>query len=290
MESQIERVAKAQALVPFLTLYLEDRTGVVNFEGTVNHAIAVLNQGADGGVVCGTTGRGHLLMHDVKINVIRMVGRAKESGRIDPEKVLLAGTGTSDLSEACRIAEVADFHGFDGLLVLPPKDCLPSDVRAFYHGLLKRCKQLQTQNPMVVILYHHPMLHHDYTISYQLYSELLLEYGAMIAGVKDSSAKETVLSSWSLVDGSRVIVGSDKLIGKALEMGWANGAIAGTANTDKGLYWLRSIFDSFNASNKRGVTVSQVGLTQEVGYMLEGGQEQFINNVTLNRLGTVKEG
>ncbi|MGA7521686.1 MAG: dihydrodipicolinate synthase family protein [Acidobacteriaceae bacterium] len=107
---------------------------------------------AAGLVVLGSTGEAVMLSDDETRDVLRHAARSAA-----PDKVLIAGIGRESLSETLRLAEYADSHQYDAVLVRTPH----------YYGSLMRAPELLTyyrtladQSPLPVILYSIPKFTH----------------------------------------------------------------------------------------------------------------------------------
>ena len=147
----------------------------------------------------------------------------------------------------------------------------------FYSTIIERCLSLSPNDPLGVILYHHPV--HG-MINPSIYSQLRNMFGDIVVGVKDSEGTDQSVSSWKQY-GGRIFGGSDKRIAHDLQRGWIDAAIAGTANTLQGLLKTKAIFNRILFGDIDLANAEQDSLNIIVDRMLDG---DFVTNVTANRI------
>ncbi len=276
----IRRLLKGGAWVPSVTVF--DSGGGVDVQATIAQARALAEAGAEGVVLLGTTGRGHLLKHEAKLEVIRA---AKSLRKDFPNLVLVAGTGTKDIRAAREIVNEARNSRFDGILALPHAQ---KANKAFFYTNLARACAANGKRALGLVLYHHPRLNRVYQVSPYLLANLMREFSHVV-GVKDSSGKVESLMQWRRVLGAKerrrflLAVGEDKHVNYSLAKKIAKTAIAGTANTAKGLLALLAVFKHWRQGNARMASRAQGRLDSEVDRLLahEGG---FIAGALANRL------
>lgn len=269
METHLSHgVMKGGAWVPSVAIFTGKKRSV-NVPATVEHVITLALHGAEGVVINGTTGEGHLLSLQDKLRLIEGVGRAKADGRLDSSFVLLTGTGTEQVEEAKEIIALAQKYNFDGALVLPPKE--ESKKKAFYVELASCCG-----NNFVLLLYHHPRLDPGFRVSPDLLGDLMADYPSVV-GVKDSSGDKALLYQWVTRVKAKcgraplVAVGEDFFVKDGLFEAGALAAIAGAANTAEGLAQLKTIFQGFRTHNTDQATQAQAKFDKEITRLLQHG-------------------
>ncbi len=263
-------------LVPFVLFYHGGAGHRPNIPRTMSHSLGIANYHSSlgsvaGGIVNGTTGSGHTMSLMQKVELMNAYGRAKQSGKLPSNFILIAGTGTADLDEALAIVTSAREEGFDAILTLPP----PGDYatkKAFLAQIAKACG-----NDLDLILYHHPRLNAEYWISLELAADLMSEY-LCIVGLKDSEGDEILLGKWrsyirdATGRDALIAVGEDLLIASAISKHHAQAAIAGSGNSCKGLLALLGIFDALHNPDPPYLQRMQQALTREVKILLFPGK------------------
>src|SRR5262249_10577740 len=103
-----------QVLTAMVTPF--DARGRVNEAATLRLVNHLLDNGADGLVVCGTTGESPTLTHAEKLQLFRLVKEA-----VGGRGTVIAGTGGYDTAASITLTQEAAELGVDGaLLVVPP--------------------------------------------------------------------------------------------------------------------------------------------------------------------------
>lgn len=196
--------------------------GAIDIAAATQHAAWVLEQGAGGVTLFGTTGEGASLgMHER----VELLDAMIESG-ISVEKITTT-ICVSSLTDAVLQAQSFQERGINQMLVTPPfyfngisDDALFSWFSDFIAAAL---------NPdLRAILYHIPQIT-NVPLSATLVRSLKAAFGDQILGVKDSSGEWQSASDFLDVDGLAVLVGDERQLAKAVAHG-ASGAISGMAN------------------------------------------------------------
>jgi 4-hydroxy-tetrahydrodipicolinate synthase len=183
----------------------------------------LLDQGADGLALFGTTGEGPSL----GIGERRAAIEALVAGGI-PASKLLVGAGACSLSDAVELTRAAVGAGAGGVLCLPPfyyKGVSEDGLYAFYTGLIERVADSRLR----LYLYHIPPVA-QVGIPHALIERLRAAYGDVVAGIKDSSGDPGHLRS--LLDtfpGFGIFAGSERLLLATLRAGGA-GCITALGN------------------------------------------------------------
>jgi 4-hydroxy-tetrahydrodipicolinate synthase len=199
-----------------------------NFEPDLPRFVALcrklLDGGCDGLNICGTTGEATSLTVAQRIAVMNAAAAELPLDR------LMVGTGAASLGDAVALTSHAAERGFAAALVIPP----------FYYkqvpdeGIVRLFARLVTttaKKPIPLYLYNFPALS-GVTYTTDLVRRLLSEFGARIAGLKDSSgdldyAKNIVALSPAL----RVFPSNEAVLLKA-RAGEFAGCISASANVN----------------------------------------------------------
>lgn len=131
-----------RVLTAMVTPFADD--GSFDADGAAALARWLVAHGNDGLVVSGTTGEAPTLQNDEQVELWRVVREAVDVP-------LLAGTGSNDTRQACRMSERAAEVGMDGLLVVTPYYNRPSQA-----GLDAHFRQVASATDLPVVLYDVP--------------------------------------------------------------------------------------------------------------------------------------
>ena len=203
-------------LVPALTPFkknLEPDT-----DAFLTHCQWLLQQGAAGLAVFGTTSEGNSLVAEERINLLEEL----IAGDISPAK-LMPGTGTCALPETIRLTQHAVSRGCAGVLMLPPfyyKAVHDDALFASYSEIIQRVGH----SSLRIYLYHIPPVA-QVPIS-------LTHYPDVVVGLKDSSGDwnhtKAVLREYPTL---ATFCGSEIFLLDTLRHGGA-GSITATANVN----------------------------------------------------------
>ena len=210
-------------LVPALTPFkknLEPDT-----DAFLTHCQWLLQQGAAGLAVFGTTSEGNSLVAEERMNLLE----ALISGNISPAR-LMPGTGTCALPETIRLTQHAVSRGCAGVLMLPPfyyKAVNDDALFASYSEVIQRVGH----SGLRIYLYHIPPVA-QVPISLTLIGRLLKHYPDVVVGLKDSSGDwnhtKAVLREYPTL---ATFCGSEIFLLDTLRYGGA-GSITATANVN----------------------------------------------------------
>lgn len=214
-----------QVIVPIVTPY--DGGGGIDASALEAHAAALVEAGADGFFVCGTTGEGPLLTDDEVVRATAAVARGASGRRV----ITQAGRPSTDAS--CTLVERAIEAGADGLAAITPYfyDLGRDEAIAHYERLLEASGTV-------------PL--HAYVIPQYARNDLPpAVVGALaaqgLAGVKDSTKSlerhaEYVAAGADAVGGRfEALVGDDALALAALRLG-SGGVVPALANVRPELF------------------------------------------------------
>lgn len=123
-----------------------DAKGAVDYETAKRLALALLDSGSDGLVVCGTTGESPTLSHAEKL---RLFGEIK--GAVGTRGSVIAGTGSSNTAESVETTKEAEALGVDAALLVVPSYNKPTP-----EGLYRHFKAIAESAKLPCILYNVP--------------------------------------------------------------------------------------------------------------------------------------
>ena len=200
----------------------------INNELFFNHCNQLLNEGADGIAIFGSTGEANLISLNVKIEAMHdLIERG-----IDPSK-LIPGTGLPSIEETIKLSTLAKDLSMGGVLVLPsyyynnPTD---EGVIDYYSKIVDSI----AEENFKIILYHIPQLSGVF-INTNIISNLIKKYPNNIVGIKDSSNDlNNMINTIKSFPDFCVLSGSDSLALSVMREGGA-GAITATANLSASL-------------------------------------------------------
>jgi 4-hydroxy-tetrahydrodipicolinate synthase len=139
----------------------------------------LLDGGCDGLNVLGTTGEA------TSFTVAQRSGVMEAAAKQLPLKRMMVGTGAAAVGDAVALSRLAGSLGFAGILVLPPfyyKGVGDAGVAAYIKAVVEATAPSRTP----VYLYNFPALS-GVAYTPALVAALVKEFGARIAGLKDSS-------------------------------------------------------------------------------------------------------
>jgi len=234
--------------VPATTPFQAD--GQVNRSLFVEHCRHLIDEGADGLAILGTTSEANSLSVSERLDLLNLLIEEGSS----PDQ-LMPGTGSCSIVDAVQLTKAAVTAGCAGVLVLPPfyyKAVDDEALFAYFSELIERVGD----KGLRVYLYHIPPIA-QVGFSLFLIERLLKRYGSVIAGLKDSSGdfKNTraVIDAFPSL---KVFPGSESFLLDGLRAG-AAGCISATGNINtreiKRAYlgWSSATADSLQAGVTR---------------------------------------
>ncbi len=235
-------------LVPALTPFQPDLSPDAG--ALLHHCRWLLEQGADGLVVFGTTSEANSLGVEERIKLLEHL---LDNGI--PGSALMPGTGTSALTDTVRLTAHAVSHGCAGVLMLPPfyyKDVSDAGLFASYSEVIQRVGATELH----IYLYHIPPIA-QVGISLELIGRLLDEYADTIVGLKDSSDDwqhtAVILKEYPAL---ATFCGSEEYLLETLRNGGA-GSITATGNVNPA--GIRRIFERWQETDAESL---QEGITR----------------------------
>lgn len=205
--------------VALLTPFHEDESIDVPFY--TDHAKEMLDRGADGITLFGTTGEGASIGLDERKTCIEQMIAADV--QVEQMTVGICANSVSDaveqVKQACRL-------GVTRFLLLPPFYFKGVSDDALYQWHAKLFEVAPAE--ATFILYHIPQVT-QIAISQQLSARLAANFQERIIGLKDSEGNWDSTKA-RLIDGSTpILVGDERILHKAAALG-AVGSICGMAN------------------------------------------------------------
>jgi 4-hydroxy-tetrahydrodipicolinate synthase len=207
--------------VPVATPFQVD--GKIDRTLFLEHSRYLLNEGADGLAILGTTSEANSLSVAERLDLLEFL---VDNG-VSPEQ-LMPGTGSCAITDAVQLTKAAVAAGCVGTLVLPPfyyKGVSDDALFAYFSELIERVGE----DGLRVYLYHIPPIA-QVGFSLPLIERLLKRYESVIAGLKDSSGDfKNTLSVIEAFPSLRVFPGSEAFLLDGLRAG-AVGCITATGN------------------------------------------------------------
>lgn len=220
-----ERILPDGVYVAALTPMLDDLTP--DIDRLVKHCNALLNQGAQGLALLGTTGEANSFSTDERTKLIEAV---IEHGI--PAKQIMLGTGCCSYTETINLTRHAVNTGIKSILLLPPfyyKQINDEDLLTFISKVLDEV----AEPGLEIYLYHFPRLT-GLHFSISLIEKLVAKYPDNIVGIKDSGGDfQNMQEVCRSIPGFKVFAGTEKYLLDVLRIGGA-GCISATANITLG--------------------------------------------------------
>ena len=209
-------------------------------------------RGCHGALLMGTTGEGPSLSSKERIEFWQAA--ADWSAKQARGFRLLAGTGTPSLPETIELTKAAFELGFEAVCVLPPFFFRNASEDGLFEWFSRVIDQA-VPNGHWLLGYHIPAVS-GVALPVSLLQRLNSAFPDRFGGLKDSSGSlDSARNYVEGLPGKAVLVGNDKLIGPALDLG-AAGCITAGANL-----WspqLRAIYDADGRGEDIQVLQSEV--------------------------------
>ncbi len=123
-----------------------DAEGNVDYSQAKRLAQALLDSGSDGILVSGTTGEASTLSREEKLRLF-----AEIKSTVGKKGIVIAGTGSNNTAESCRLTKEAEEIGVDGCLLVVPYYNRPTQ-----DGLFEHFKAIAQATNLPCILYNVP--------------------------------------------------------------------------------------------------------------------------------------
>lgn len=206
----------------------------------IAHSRWLLANGCDGLGILGTTGEANSLSLADRRRIIDATAAAL------PKERLMPGIGSCSLVDAIKLARVALNAGVRNVLCLPPfyyKGVPDAGVEAFFASLIDRVGSPDLR----LYLYNFPQLT-GYAFPLAMVERLRTRFGAVVAGMKDSSGDFANMASFAkALPGFRVFSGTEQYLLDMIEAGGV-GCVSATANLTAP--WCRKVIDAQGASRR----------------------------------------
>jgi 4-hydroxy-tetrahydrodipicolinate synthase len=192
-------------LTPMVTPF--DERGRVDEEAAVKLMDHLVAHGADGLVMCGTTGEAATLTDEEQLRVIELAVQ-EMGGRC----TIVAGVGSNDTRHAVHLTEKATELGADALLSVNPYYNKPSR-----RGIIRHYEEIDRATDRPVLLYNIPQ-----RTGFDMTNELLAELAGLehITGVKQSNP-----ANLAKIDGLQIYAGNDEMLADVLDLGEPGGIL-----------------------------------------------------------------
>ena len=197
--------------------------GGVNEAGLVRHGLWLLENGCDGLVPFGTTGEGPSFSGTERLSATEALMKAGI-----PAAKLAPGTGTASIPDTIDITKAMLAIGVRQAMVLPPfyfRDVTADGIEAAFAAIIDGVGD----NNLRVTAYHIPQVS-GVPVPPKVLGSLRRRYGAVLAGVKDSSGDfDNTLAFLREAPGVGVLTGDETAVAKLLDAGGV-GTICGMVN------------------------------------------------------------
>ncbi len=225
-----------------------DGTGSIVVSAAERHASRVIDSGASGITLFGTTGEGASLGPNERYLLLDSL-----IGKVVSADMVTVCVCACNLEDAIAQARQACGFGINKLLVTPPfyfNGVADEGIILWYQDFIAALKYYEIQ----LILYNLPQVT-QVELSGALIRRLKDRFGDIIFGVKDSSGSWESALEFLENDDLAVLIGDERLLAKAGPLGCA-GAISGMANLFPGV--LRDLVLSGNELAQVNNLVSKV--------------------------------
>jgi 4-hydroxy-tetrahydrodipicolinate synthase len=187
-----------------------DAQGRVDEEATVGLIEHLLDHGADGLVVAGTTGEAATLSDEEQLGLIGLVVREVKRSR--PDRTVVAGVGSNDTRHAVYLTEQATELGADAMLSVTPYYNKPNR-----RGIIRHYQEIDRATDRPILLYNIPQ-----RTGVDIPNDLLAELAQLehVVGVKQSNN-----ANLAKVEGLQVYAGNDEVFADVLDMGGPGGIL-----------------------------------------------------------------
>ena len=195
-------------LVPMVTPF--DRSGRVDDEAAVRLMHHLLDHGADGLVICGTTGEAATLSDEEHLGMISLA--VQEMKPAHPQLSIVAGVGSNDTRHAVHLTEQATELGADALLSVNPYYNRPSR-----RGIVRHYEEVNRATDRPIVLYNIPQ-----RTGSDMPNDLLAELAQLEHVVAVKQSNEANLAK---IDGLEIYAGNDDMFADVLDMGEPGGIL-----------------------------------------------------------------
>lgn len=221
--------------------------GLVDHGALVRHSRLMMDEGCEGLVPFGTTGEGTSFSAGERLGAVEALLKAG----ISPGQICL-GTGCPAITDTIDMTKGALALGLRHVLVLPPyfyRDADDQGIEDAFAAIIDGVGDERLQ----MNLYHIPQVS-GVGVPAAAVGRLRARYGAVLAGVKDSSADFAQFRAFrAAAPDVPVVVGNEADIGRAVAEGGA-GTICGMVNVAPGL--VRAMFKDAAAAGPMAAAIA----------------------------------
>lgn len=214
--------------------------GEVDWDDVEKHIDDVINEGADGIVVSGTTGETSTLTDPEKVRLVE-VGKSVASGRAK----IITGGGSNETAHAMQLYRDSEKAGADGVMIVTPYYNKPTQS-----GILTHFRLIADATDLPVILYDIPG---RTGVPIQYETILRVAKHPNIRAIKDAKGNFAEVSRVLNETDLLYFSGDDANILPHLAIG-ASGLIGVTANISARPY--RTIVDAVNSGDLKAATAA----------------------------------
>jgi 4-hydroxy-tetrahydrodipicolinate synthase len=192
-------------LVPMVTPF--DASGRLDEEAAVRLMHHLIDHGADGLVICGTTGEAATLSDDEQLAMVALT--VQEMG---DRCTVVAGVGSNDTRHAAHLTERATGAGADAMLSVNPYYNRPSR-----RGIIRHYEEVNRATDRPIVLYNIPQ-----RTGSDMPNDLLAELAQLehVVAVKQSNP-----ANLASIEGLEIYAGNDDLFADVLDMGEPGGIL-----------------------------------------------------------------
>ena len=268
----------AASLTPFTASYVPEIATLIS------HVQWLLENGADGVALLGSTGEANSMTLEQRQAII------EQSTRKLPADRLLIGTGSCALQDAIKLTKVSIDAGVYAVLVVPPfyyKPQSEESIIRFYSELIAG-----VNDPKLRIVFYNFPKFTGYNFDHNIIGKMKSRFGEIAAGIKDSSGNwenmsgvaqnvgdfmvysgtETFLLEILLTGGAGCITATANLIAPECQQvfqAWKNEQLEDAKQKQKKLTSLRKVFESYPfVSGLKSIFVDQKKDSIEWGQMM----------------------
>ena len=192
-------------MVPMVTPF--DEAGRVDEEAAVRLMHHLLDHGADGLVICGTTGEAATLTDAEQLELVALAVR-----EVGERGTIVAGAGSNDTRHAVHLTERVTELGVDGVLSVNPYYNRPSR-----RGIIRHFEEVNRATDRPIVLYNIPQ-----RTGSDMPNDLLAELAQLenVAAVKQSNQ-----DNLAKIDGLEIYAGNDDMLADVLDLGEPGGVL-----------------------------------------------------------------
>jgi 4-hydroxy-tetrahydrodipicolinate synthase len=192
-------------LVPMVTPF--DASGQVDEDAAVRLMQHLVEHGADGLVLCGTTGEAATLSDEEQLGMIALAVQEMRD-----RCTIIAGVGSNSTRHAVHLTERATELGADAMLSVNPYYNRPSR-----RGIIRHYEEVNRATDRPIVLYNIPQ-----RTGSDMPNDLLAELAQLdhVVAVKQSNA-----ANLARIEGLQIYAGNDDMFADVLDMGEPGGIL-----------------------------------------------------------------